>query len=829
MKNMDVTGGDLRRLNIIVQTPALESLSRHLGLACREYPVRLLLEGERGVGKRTAIEYALKRHQAKGELIVLRGSADQFRSPLSPLAEAFSCLLEGNAHNDHILRPASRVASELAELVPFFNTLGGRVKELFQGYPPQTGTYPILETADLLFRLRKLLNVLAFEFHPVLIFTDIHQYDHSTLSILGKLAGREDSESSFVFTYDPYSVEHASQEQFHAFESTLTSHLLFKKVKFNRFSSQQTEEFINALLGVGAATMEQAASLHKRTGGTPLFLRELLAHLEEEGHIARDENGRKLLNSYLAATLPDSISDLITIKLQQLPDELRTIIDLASVIGTEFQSEPISEGLQLSHLLVLNRLRKLEMGYSLVEQMASSHRFSLEAIREAVYESLGPALAREHHLLLARYFEHHTNSPDVDYLLYYHYRRAHFPEKSIKYLIESAYSARRRFSYEEAAHRFHLAQDLTAQLRGSKDRQSTRLGLEEGIAYFEGGAFALSAERLTALAPDDFDRESRAIRLFYLSLSEYMSDDPAAARLTLDSLFSNGLSALPADLRLRAIMSKAAILYAVGSWDEARMTYLRFIREVPPGVETLRADAVKRINMFYLPELALPLLRKTQERIEINRHLPLYWEVHHNIGANYLLLGELELSESYFREALDEFYKMGTYRVSYTLNNLGLIKMFQGNFDEARDLFNQVRAISRVDYDRMSAGCHLAIIDCLSGTPEKAIPQLEAIWCRARGMSEILLTELICHNLAWAYSLAGDYSKALNRLQEGPGVRKDLWSDFRSERRQRMMAYLSQGLPAANRTTELTTATGRRSARSFKCFEYDANDLWFWE
>src|SRR5262249_30753022 len=142
------------------------------------------------------------------------------------------------------------------------------------------------------------------------------------------------------------------------------------------------------------------------------------------------------------------------------------------------------------------------------------------------------------------------------------------------------------------------------------------------------------------------------------------------------------LTNLVCRLLLEKKMTKAAVLYAVGRWDEGRVTYLRLITEVPRGAEALKADAVKRINMIYSTELVLPLLRKQQDLIIEKRHLPLYWEVHHNIGANYLLLCELDTAETYFQDALGEFYKIGTFFFKYSLNHLGLILFPHGRLYE---------------------------------------------------------------------------------------------------------------------------------------------------
>lgn len=818
-----------------VRTEALLAVVRQLEAASRNRPVRLLLEGERGTGKQTAIEYGTSHYHSPDDLVILRGGADQFRSPFSPLAEAFAGLLEKNARNDRLLRAAADVAADLMRLVPFFSTLGGRLRDLYSAVAPEKA-YPLNQVSDLIFRVQKVIRSISRHSHLLLIFSDFHQYDLSTLSVLSQLIRLNEHSCSFIFTFDPFNIPPdlaRDESSLLAFQSSLLAEFGFAKIRFARFTLEQSAVAVNKHLGVGAATPSQIESLHEKAGGNPLFLRELLSHLRNEGYVSTIAGKQLLSTSYKAATLPESIRVLIDSRLARLPSELRSVMDFASVIGIEFRSDPLSEGLQLSQLLVLERLRRLERVHNLIQQMASTHRFSLEAIRDAVYENLGNAIAREHHLTLARYFTQHPEYPDVDYLLFFHYSRAGMQDQAIVHLVRSAETARAQLSHEEAAHRFRLARELRSPEHD--EVFSIFLTLEEATSRYDAGQFAESARLLRELRPENIDTATFARILHSLALAEYLLDKPREADLLLARLLSQMPEDLGESLLLRALLTRSSVLYALGDWDRARETYLSCIRELPKHNEVQAADVLKRVNMFYLPELAEHFLLDAKTRLEGQEDSSLYWEVHHNIGANHLLRGNLDRAELNFNESLQHFEMIGTYRVSYPLNNLGLVALLRGDYDTAKTMFGRVNSMAVPQFDRLSARCHLALLDCLEGRPEMGVLSLERLLDEARHLSEVILWDIIGHDLAWAYRIAGRLRESLDQLIARPPIPKDLWSDFRLARRERMIAELEAMLASgraevtpSERGSHLATS-GRSDAWRFKNLEFELNDLWFWE
>jgi tetratricopeptide (TPR) repeat protein len=818
-------------IRYLIETKAIKRVTEILRSATTRSPSRLFLFGERGVGKKTAIDRALASHAATGEVVVLQANADETGSAYAPLANAFDDLLARQKRNDDLRSLVVDSVGDIIRLVPFFNTLGGRVREL-QSVLSSAHAYSATTTPDLIFRVQRILRTLLKKSHVVVVFADIDHYDTATLSIVTHLIRNEDLHCSYVLTRDSSNV--LAGEPARLIDELVVSLSLglgFTILEVEPFTTGEAADFVRAYLhntGLGAP---ESASFHERTNGNAQFLVELLDHLNREQQIVWHEDGRGiLLPEYRDATLPASIRNLIELRLRRLTPELQRVLDLASVIGVEFRHEPISGTLRLDELEVLERLNILRRVHNLVTQLLhSGHRFTLAAIRDAIYDNLGRDLARVHHQLVGRYFEQHRATDDDDEVIAYHFERAGMLSEALRYAANAAEAALRRQAPAEAARRFHHAYTINMRIAPLDMVESTEFLRKQATALYGAGDFLAAADAFRALVDDVGDPAQHAECLLQLGAAQYMLDQPKIAFGTLEPLARANFDALSrgSQLQLRLILS--GILFHTGRWAEGREQYkLAFGLRAPHDPPDRHHELVKRINMYFVPEIALPQLLSIREQMADTKTTPLYWEVNHNIGCNYMLSGHLETARDAFAESYRYFDDIGTFRAAHSLINLGLVDLVRGRFDLARSHFTLSRVAAATIFERLSANVHLALIDALTGDAEAAAVTLERLRHGAYQTTEMVLHEIVTHNLAWTYGLLGRAAEAIRIFEEEVPRRGDLWYPFRQKTRDALVQELKMRGRLGVADT-MSFASGIAGAWWFRALPYELNDIWFWE
>src|SRR5262249_17809821 len=111
-----------------------------------------------------------------------------------------------------------------------------------------------------------------------------------------------------------------------------------------------------------------AGLLHAKTEGSPLFLVDLLHYLRDHGVIARQDGRWALAREVpdLRGELPESVRSLIRKKLDQLGEDDRRLLAMASVQGREFDAAVMGRALSVEAAAVEERLEALDRVHALV-------------------------------------------------------------------------------------------------------------------------------------------------------------------------------------------------------------------------------------------------------------------------------------------------------------------------------------------------------------------------------------------------------------------------------------------------------------------------------
>jgi DNA-binding CsgD family transcriptional regulator len=328
-----------------------------------------------------------------------------------------------------------------------------------------------------------------------------------------------------------------------------------------------TEDITDYLIresGVSASRARSyAAVLRDQTGGNPFFLRELWRDLAARGGPVA-----------LRATdfqAPESVRHTIESRLGRLAVPHREVLELAAVIGEDFDSSTLVAASDWTHDTTLEAL-DAAVDAGLVEPTAGpdgSFRFQHALARQAVLGLLASSRRAHEHARVAQVIEKRSASSDrYVQQLAYHYAGAHmlgFADKAVRYLIQAAGMADRSLAHEDAAGSLEQAASLTDDF----DERDTLL-LAASRSHLLSGDFARARELAERVATDGSPRHRVRAAIAYEAAS-WRPGHPGQRSVELLSAALGTIDRQPADPDyVRAIASLGRALAFTDSTDEAR-------------------------------------------------------------------------------------------------------------------------------------------------------------------------------------------------------------------------------------------------------------------
>ena len=413
----------------------------HMALErCRSRPEQgvetLLIEGAPGTGK-SSLPLVLHRPVARdrGHLVV--GRFDRFRRdiPFSAWTKIFTDLCRYLlTESPEILESRRR---QLVNIVGEADTaaLGRWIPALALvsglAVPPQDGGSR--ETANrLLPALGRLLTVFATPRHPLVVLLDSLQWaDSSSLQLFRHLVvGEPIPHCLMLAAYDPKTLS-----DIHPMSRALASieeetGLKLPKLVLDNLSPDELLELLEDTFEDTPADLRPLAELvHAKTAGNPHFVRQFILSLYDQGLVHRrsqerpepSDNGDSGafstwtwdLESVRALAITDNVVELLTRRIDSLPEDDRHVLKLAACLGETFELGALARAAGLGRGATLRRLGGPLAQHLLVvvsappsrgeeEEDKRWFRFSHEQVRQAAYESLDRIERRRLHLQIAR-------------------------------------------------------------------------------------------------------------------------------------------------------------------------------------------------------------------------------------------------------------------------------------------------------------------------------------------------------------------------------------------------------------------------------------------
>jgi predicted ATPase len=264
----------------------------------------------------------------------------------------------------------------------------------------------------------------------------------------------------------------------------------YGKIGLDQLSTKTSAELVQTILEGGDVAPEIGGLILGRAGGNPLFVEELTHSLLENGSIQKQDQRFVLTRKSSEIEVPDTIQGIIAARMDRVEDNLKRIMQVASVIGREFAYRILATitGMKEELKASLLNLQGLEFIYEKQLFPELEYIFKHALTQEVAYNSLLLNRRKEIHEKIGRAIEQLYAERLEEYyeLLSYHYTRSENRDKAVDYLALGSQKAAKAYGMEDAMACFEHAMELLNAMPDTKKNRERRISLlvNQGTVFY---------------------------------------------------------------------------------------------------------------------------------------------------------------------------------------------------------------------------------------------------------------------------------------------------------------------------------------------------------
>jgi DNA-binding CsgD family transcriptional regulator/tetratricopeptide (TPR) repeat protein len=394
----------------------LAELRSALAAATAGQPVTVLLGGEAGVGKtRLVTEFAREAERQNARVVV--GQAVDLGDvglPFMPIAGAVR-ELAAQLGADQLLELAGPGRDVLPSLVPDLGAVPDRVAD---------GRVRLFEV------MAVLLERVAADRPLVFVIEDVHWADESTRDLL-RFVVRALGSARVVIVITYRSDEVHRNHPLRPFLAELDRIRAVRRLDLPRLTENEVGEQLAGILGHQPAR-PLVSRVYRRSEGIPFFVEEL-AHTEGDD----------------GSPLPDSIRDLLLVRVEQLSPPTQEVLRLLAAGGVQVEDAVLSTVSELDTPALEAALREA-VSANVIRVDGTAYAFRHALLREALHNDLLPGT---HSRLHARYAQVLDERPELmeqgSAAAAHHWYAALDQERAFAAFLRAADEARRSYAHSE--------------------------------------------------------------------------------------------------------------------------------------------------------------------------------------------------------------------------------------------------------------------------------------------------------------------------------------------------------------------------------------------
>ncbi len=505
----------------------------------------VLLSGQPGIGKTHTAEELASRARHRGARVLWGRCRESEGAPAFwPWSQMVRAALRGRGR-DWVVSSMGGGASVIAQVV-------GEVRE----HLPDLPAPPALEPGQARFRLfdsvATFLMTVSVRDPLVLLLDDLQCADTPSLVLLEFVA--EALSSARILMVGTYrDTELGRGHPLLATVGRLARQPHARRLPLRGLAEEDVARLVELITG-RAASRALAAALCRQTDGNPFFVGELARLLDEEGRLdAGDVSAGSL-------SVPLGVREVIARRLNDLSPECTRVLELASVIGREFDLTVLARLAGLGAAPLLDVLQQARDAHVVTEASRAPGRYAFAhaLIREALYADILAARRVPLHRQVAELLaELYAAQPEPHLAeLAYHFGEAAAAggavDKAIDYAGRAAARATEQLAYEESALQYRRAERLL-DLRDADD-PVVRCDLLLARGEAETRAGDLAEARKTLLRAADLaraagmrERLARAALGLGASAGGFMDFGTGSLDETLVGVLEESIATLPPD------------------------------------------------------------------------------------------------------------------------------------------------------------------------------------------------------------------------------------------------------------------------------------------
>jgi DNA-binding SARP family transcriptional activator len=499
-------------------------------------PIAIIF-GENGCGKsRLAMQFVGSLKLSGVQISWGRGYPISQTLSYQAISEALRSLL-ASTPGDLLKRLPEWVISSLSSLLP-------ELRETIQDI--HVIRLSQVDEAHLFEAVNYLLTELSQSEPVILVIDDLNWAAESSQQLIEylvhKSAPRGGESTNAIRILATCGPEDMAPENLRMMLHRLRHENLLMDLRLSALDLKSVTDWVERWSGRGDQARELATRLFHETEGNPFFITETIKTLFETGQLSLERNGWSgpaLTQVPDSLPLPVSVRELIYERIERLSRDSALLLQIASVIGLEFDFNILQQAWSQSEEETLTAIDDLLRAHLILESQnprGHDYEFNHQMVQEAAYARLSKTRCKSLHRRVAQALEKVYGEESPASLLY-HYQQAGDLERAFGWGVRAGERALELTAYQDAIEYFHEAEGLLGEVNPPP---AVEMDLYAGLARAcepsrQAYEMVSAAKRMMGLAQREGDIEAQIQAGIWLGWGLALSGDPQGAQVLAET------------------------------------------------------------------------------------------------------------------------------------------------------------------------------------------------------------------------------------------------------------------------------------------------------